>query len=58
MEQKFTEMTDHRIIMHDNNGPELRIINDKTGEVMFKNLTDQECMDIAYYFQKVLRIQF
>ena len=50
----FINMENCRVLAHDNNGPEIRFIDDKTGKVYYKKLTDQECMDIAHYFNKLV----
>lgn len=51
---EFINMKDCRLLAHDNEGPELRFINDRTGDVYYKKLTDQEVMDIARYFNKLV----
>ena len=51
---KFVNMKDFRVLAHENGGPEIRFINEKTGEVYYKKLTDQEVMNIAHYFNKLV----
>ncbi len=57
MIKNFKDMNDARVLLHDNDGPEIRFINEREDYVMYKKLTDQELMDMAYYLQKVLKIE-
>ena len=50
----FIDMNNCRVLVKDYEKPEIRFINNKTGDVYFKELTDQECMDIAYFFHKLV----
>lgn len=50
----FIDMENCRVLAHNNGGPEIRFIDEKTGDVYYKQLTDQEVMDIAHYFNKLV----
>lgn len=50
----IVNLDDFRVLAHENDGPEIRFINNRTGDVYYKKLTDQECMNIAYYFHKLV----
>ena len=38
----FTDLKGTRVLVHENNGIEIRFINDKTGDVSYKKLNNDE----------------
>ena len=51
---EFVDMNNCRVLAHENDGPEIRFIDDRTGNVYYKKLTDQEVMSIARYFNRLV----
>lgn len=47
-------MEDSRIMVHTNNGIELRMIDDKTGNIVYRHLTKEECLKMMDWIKTQL----
>lgn len=54
MKANFINMEDSRIMVHTNNGIELRMIDDKTGNIVYRHLTKEECLKMMDWIKTQL----
>ena len=61
MDNNYINMDNSRLLIHENDGVEIRMIDDETGNIVFRHLSNDECWKIMKWikdnkYKKYLRI--